>query len=79
MAACISNNFLFTFSIIVKKRLKVFLTVKAKIFESETELWIDGKEIVQLFLSISFILNRWKGNNNRNFIPNMNRLKEQNV
>ena len=62
-----------------RERLKVFLTEKAKIFESETELWIDGKEIVQLFLSISFILNRWKGNNNRNFIPNMNRLKEQNV
>ena len=57
----------------------MFLPVKAKIFECEIELWIDGKEIVQLFLSLSFILNRWKGNNNRNFIPNMKRLREQNV
>ena len=57
----------------------MFSTAKAKIFECEIELKIDGKEIVQLFLSLSFILNSWEGNNNRNFIPNIKRLREQNV
>ena len=33
----------------------MFLTVKANIFEFVTELWIDGREFVQLFLSLSFI------------------------
>ena len=38
-----------------KRHQKVFLTVKAKVFHCMIELWIDGRELVQLFLSLSFI------------------------
>ena len=33
----------------------MFLIVKTKIFECVIELWIDGRELVPLFLSLSFI------------------------